>query len=1103
MIKAKKYFYYLALFIFILTIPSLILYIFYTKSKPIRTLDLLIKATKEHRFTEARLSQGFSCGQLQRPSSESDKNSYINRDSFLLTKNISRGNNENTNKSTISLSNVALTIYTDLIKSKNPENLYNLALLNILEGRYTEAISGLENILTLQKNSLLLNDLAVTYLERGDTQNRPGDLFHALSLIDEVINIDDSLLEAKFNRALILEKLYLNSQAQSFWQEYINLEKNLDWKKEALDHLATLEKISKVDLWTEAESQLELAFQTQDIEKARTITKTFPHLARTYVLEKIIPQWANLVENRNLFEADKLIPTAQIIGQVLFEIQGDKGVTYAIEVIIKTSSNPKKLETLAFAHNNYNFGKKALDKSNSDEAKAFFEKALISFSLIKDENSKAWTIFQLARYKIVASKYQEAISDLKKITKFAQEQANLYLLARSFWVIGLTQDYQAEFSSSLESKYLALKHLEKAKDAEGIAVINSLIAATLMNIQKLDDASSHLYKSLINISKIDNSKWQFNINREICIQLYRLDEIRAASYFYKELNLLANKDENQTKKFLVLLETCSLYQKLPNDDLALTYLNAARQELEKITDPSFHQSAEQLLLITEAQYYLNDSPSRVIEILDKLETILPKDDQLYKTTILRLRAKAFLALKQYDQAEETLKTNIDAFESQRSKITNESYRLSFFEEPQAVYEDMIKFQINQRQNLDLAFDYVELARSRALLDTIGGQAKTIKSSNAYQEVQLIGTSKPFTLKEIQPNLPNEVTLIRYLIVSDQVYIWLVTKNKVELVKQKINETELEKQIFQLCTVITDFKSESANIEAAITPVYKAIFEPIKPYLQQMSSQSNLVIIPDKSLFAVPFAALIDKETKRYLIEDYSILTSSSATVYVLCLKHDRQMLKHEKEKVLAIGNPTFSKEHFPNMRYLSGAKEEAEIIANLYPDSTFLPEDKATKEIFLAEATKYDVIHYSGHALVDPVSPLFSKLLLATPKNAPNNYDEALYAHEIYSKNFTNTRLVVLAACKTAGGLPTHSEGIISMARPFLSRGVPSVVASLWDADDKVSVKLFEEFHRQRLAGKDLATAMRMAQLKLLKDKYLFHPRFWSLFQVIGGSSPK
>ena len=66
------------------------------------------------------------------------------------------------------------------------------------------------------------------------------------------------------------------------------------------------------------------------------------------------------------------------------------------------------------------------------------------------------------------------------------------------------------------------------------------------------------------------------------------------------------------------------------------------------------------------------------------------------------------------------------------------------------------------------------------------------------------------------------------------------------------------------------------------------------------------------------------------------------------------------------------------------------------------------------------------------------------------------------------------------------------------------IVASLWDVDDSASRRFFLEFHRRFLAGGDAATAVREAQVALLRgsDPVLAHPSMWAGFVSLGGLVP-
>jgi CHAT domain-containing protein len=170
-----------------------------------------------------------------------------------------------------------------------------------------------------------------------------------------------------------------------------------------------------------------------------------------------------------------------------------------------------------------------------------------------------------------------------------------------------------------------------------------------------------------------------------------------------------------------------------------------------------------------------------------------------------------------------------------------------------------------------------------------------------------------------------------------------------------------------------------------------------------------------------------------------------------------------------------------------------------------LVEKEATKERVAGEIEKADVIHLASHAITDERSPLRSKLLLARrPVSRPqiDSNDGVLQASEVYELALPRARLVVLSACQTGSGPSFRGEGLMSLARPFLARGVPLVVASLWAVDSDATAELMINFHRYRKReGYTTIEALHGAQLDMLNGpRQLYRqPYYWASFNLIGG----
>src|SRR6185436_18815561 len=260
----------------------------------------------------------------------------------------------------------------------------------------------------------------------------------------------------------------------------------------------------------------------------------------------------------------------------------------------------------------------------------------------------------------------------------------------------------------------------------------------------------------------------------------------------------------------------------------------------------------------------------------------------------------------------------------------------------------------------------------------------------------------------------------------------------------------------------------------------------------------LVVVPDKILHLLPFAALVDPSTGRYLIQDRALSVAPSANVYVHCLERARPWSAEPPASALVVAADAFDRSQFPRLSPLARAEEEARLIAAAYPRSRLLAGSEATRENFLALALQGpQVIHFAGHAVVNPEHPDLSMFVLAG--NGGKQGLTAVYSHEVGGMKLGATRLVALSACSTAAGRISASEGATSLARSFLAAGVPAVLASLWEVDDPVASRFFVELHRRLRAGEDPIIALRTVQLSELGTA---PPAEWAVFQMIGGVPP-
>lgn len=187
-------------------------------------------------------------------------------------------------------------------------------------------------------------------------------------------------------------------------------------------------------------------------------------------------------------------------------------------------------------------------------------------------------------------------------------------------------------------------------------------------------------------------------------------------------------------------------------------------------------------------------------------------------------------------------------------------------------------------------------------------------------------------------------------------------------------------------------------------------------------------------------------------------------------------------------------------RKIPGAREEA-IYVHRRVGGKLLVGDRATKENFLREAGNYDIIHLSQHTRIDKNHPMSSQLSFYPFRDTISR--GGLKAYEIYAMDL-NAQLAVLSACNTGGGKLEQGEGINSIARAFMYAGVPSVVTTLWDVEDRSSQKLVQGLYHYLQMGMDKDEALQRAKLDYLKSTPCLtetHPAFWAGYVLYGDST--
>lgn len=296
--------------------------------------------------------------------------------------------------------------------------------------------------------------------------------------------------------------------------------------------------------------------------------------------------------------------------------------------------------------------------------------------------------------------------------------------------------------------------------------------------------------------------------------------------------------------------------------------------------------------------------------------------------------------------------------------------------------------------------------------------------------------------------------------------------------------------------VREQRSNQAGVE-----LRKQLLDPVLKDLP--ATVSRLLIVPDDLLHRVPLDAL-PLENGEPLIRRYAVAIVPSAAI-AAHLSARRQV--SQAPRILAVGDPRFAQEATADpttetyrsafletggLPRLAASAREARLAARFSPHAELrLREDASEAWLKRNDLAGFSIIHLASHALVDERTLERTALALA-----PGDGEDGFISAGDLAILRLNADLVVLSACRTAGGVVVGGEGVQGLVAPLLSAGARSVVATMWPVGDRSTARFVEDFYRQLAAGDDVSEALRQAKLAAIARGATAAE--WAAFNVVG-----
>ncbi|WP_395094204.1 CHAT domain-containing protein [Armatimonas sp.] len=401
----------------------------------------------------------------------------------------------------------------------------------------------------------------------------------------------------------------------------------------------------------------------------------------------------------------------------------------------------------------------------------------------------------------------------------------------------------------------------------------------------------------------------------------------------------------------------------------------------------------------------------------------------------------------------------------------------------------------------------------------------------YPSLQQRRVAKIASLDQIAKALPTDAALLEFApLDGNRTVLFVLTRDrtgKPTVTAHKVPHS-LEQPMRALREACTNPKKPW---KAEASRLYQALLAPIEA---RLLGKAQLVVCPDRSLWDVPFAVLLDKH-QTPLLSRFALSYASSAATW-----HAAQSVPRKasgSSKLLVLANPQFDAEKrfengptvpgqrpitVPGQRPITvpdrpitvpdrdlfvpratrlvdlpGTQREADALAKRFPHAVIYTRSKAQESVVKNTARQFQRIHLASHAFVNDAAPLLSSIVLANPTPCSGD-DGFLTAREIFELDLSGVELVVLSACNTARGQKQGGEGVVGLTWALFAAGCPTQVLSQWAVDDASTATLMNQFYAGMGKGQSKASALRSAALQLRQSQRYTHPYYWAPFVLIG-----
>jgi CHAT domain-containing protein len=711
------------------------------------------------------------------------------------------------------------------------------------------------------------------------------------------------------------------------------------------------------------------------------------------------------------------------------------------------------------------------------------------------------------------------------LAKYRQALAH-YRLAKNpraimatHWGIGKAQYLLGNYTEALVSLQIARADADAIKESTLMAMCNDFLGRTYLALNQPETALSHLQLALNGYLATKNpmelARTQALLG-QVCETQRKIEQARN-NYQTSLTTFRRLSDHVNESATLYALGRLELQQN--NLDAAEDYLRQSIDATEDIRRVSTSSDLTAAFSATVQERY-----ESYIECLMRKHAAQPGrglEVRAFETSE-SARARSLTELLRATQT--NLVPGLDPQLAEQEKTLRQSLRVK------EDYKVVLLGQANKTEELralekeltDLELKYKQVT-------------ETIRAR--HPSFDQLSRPRAWSLSQLQDLviIDDQTVLLEYSLGSERSYAWAVTRNSIrsyELpARSHINEAA--QRVYELLATGAD-----GGHEAELTLATRALSEMVLSPVAAELNKQKVIVVADGALNYIPFQILSSSTgSNEPLVASAEVINAPSASILGE-LRRETANRPAPQRVLAAFGDPIFASNYkqrkdgstteqisalavAENERWQHALRDiepggdsfnpdaiqplfySTRELANLREvagaDSVISTGFAATREnLAAADLTKFAILHFATHGVLDPKRPENSGLFLSMVNRQGQAQNGFVGLQDIYSLH-APVDLVVLSACRTGLGKDVRGEGLIGLTRGFMYAGASSVLASLWKVDDEATSELMKRFYANMLqGGMNPAAALRAAQNSIRRQPQWRSPYYWAAFTLQG-----